>query len=49
MISRWYDTDAGDCAGAGMVAPAEVIEVCKRHERAEDAIADLVRCVAVAA
>jgi len=32
LVGRYYDQPAPDAAGLGGVAPADVVEVCKRHD-----------------
>ena len=41
LVERWYGCPAPDAAGICGIAPAEVIEACKRHDDPASAVADL--------
>jgi hypothetical protein len=41
LVARYYEVPAPDAAGISGIAPAEVVEACKRHDNPAAAIADL--------
>lgn len=49
LVSRWYGQPALVSGAVSGVAPAEVIEACKRHDSPDDAIADVLCKLPVAA
>ena len=43
LVARWYGCPAPDAEGICGIAPAEVIEACKRHDDPASAVTDLAR------
>lgn len=48
LVARWYGHAVPDTRGVAQVAPAEVIEACKRNASAAGAVAELARAAAAA-